>query len=219
MAHDIGYYLARLQETGASDLHLASGVPPTLRIHGTLQRLDEPPLTAADVQGMVFQVLEPQKHHLLTELKNLDFAYESGTDAQGRPRRYRGNVYLQKNGPNLVMRSIPSEIPTLEKLGLPKTLEKLTHYHQGLVLVTGQAGSGKTSTLAALINLINQHSPHHIITIEDPIEYVFTPARALVNQRQVGRDVESFQLALKGALREDPDVIMVGELRDLETIS
>lgn len=215
----IAQYFVEMQARSGSDLHLASGVPPIVRVHGVLERLSEENLSHEDVEGMAGEILSPEDMQRLDVEKNIDFALQHGQDPAGRPYRYRGNVYKQKNGINLVLRSIQSKVPTLEDLGLPAHLEKLTHYHQGLVLATGQAGCGKTATLAALINIINQSRPVHIITVEDPIEYIHENAKALVNQRQVGRDVESFKLALKGALREDPDVILVGELRDLDTIS
>jgi len=215
----IAHYFRLMQEMGASDLHLASGVPPIVRVHGTLERLPRQELSAAEVVSMIREILTDAEIRRLQDEKNLDFALAYGTPEQGGPWRFRGNAYFQKNGPNLVLRGIGSAVPTLEDLGLPSDLARLVGYHQGLVLTTGQAGSGKTATLAALIDVVNSSKPVHIITVEDPIEFIHPNKRALVNQRQVGRDVESFSLALKGALREDPDVILVGELRDLETIS
>lgn len=215
----IAHYFRLMQEMGASDLHLASGVPPIVRVHGTLERLPRQELSAAEVVSMIREILTDAEIRRLQDEKNLDFALAYGTPEQGGPWRFRGNAYFQKNGPNLVLRAIGSAVPTLEDLGLPSDLARLVGYHQGLVLTTGQAGSGKTATLAALIDVVNSSKPVHIITVEDPIEFIHPNKRALVNQRQVGRDVESFSLALKGALREDPDVILVGELRDLETIS
>lgn len=215
----IAHYFRLMQEMGASDLHLASGVPPIVRVHGTIERLPQQELSATEVVAMIREILTDVEIQRLEDEKNLDFALAFGTPEQGGPWRFRGNAYFQKNGPNLVLRGIGSTVPTLQDLGLPTDLARLVGYHQGLVLTTGQAGSGKTATLAALIDIVNSSKPVHIITVEDPIEFIHPNKRALVNQRQVGRDVESFSLALKGALREDPDVILVGELRDLETIS
>lgn len=215
----IAHYFRLMQEMGASDLHLASGVPPIVRVHGTIERLPQQELSATEVVAMIREILTDVEIQRLEDEKNLDFALAFGTPEQGGPWRFRGNAYFQKNGPNLVLRGIGSMVPTLQDLGLPADLARLVGYHQGLVLTTGQAGSGKTATLAALIDIVNSSKPVHIITVEDPIEFIHPNKRALVNQRQVGRDVESFSLALKGALREDPDVILVGELRDLETIS
>ncbi len=204
---------------GASDLHLASGVPPIVRVHGVLERLPQESLAADEVEAMLAEILPREDLERLEADKNLDFALAFGTPEIGGPWRFRGNVYCQKNGLNVVLRGISPTVPTLQSLGLPAELANLVRHHQGLVLATGQAGCGKTATLAALIDVINQEKPVHVIAVEDPIEYIHTNKRALINQRQVGRDVESFSLALKGALREDPDVILVGELRDLETIS
>ena len=215
----IAHYFQQMRELEGSDLHLASGVPPIVRVHGTLKRLTEEKLTADEVDTLALEILSREQFDRVAVEKNLDFALEYGTPEDGGPWRFRGNIYQQKNGKNVVLRFITTVVPTLKTLGLPEDLGRLTRHHQGLVLVTGQAGCGKTATVAAMINMINEEKPVHIITVEDPIEYVHTNKRALVNQRQVGRDVESFKLALKGALREDPDVILVGELRDLETIS
>ncbi len=212
-------YLVALHDCGGSDLHLASGVPPVVRVYGTLNTLDADPLTPEQVAALACEVLSDEGRERLLNNKNVDFSSEIDLGEGRGIWRYRGNVYFQKNGINVVMRAIPSKVPTLEDLGMPGILEKFIHYHHGLVLATGQAGCGKSSTIAAMINLINQTRAVHVITIEDPIEYLHINNKALINQRQVGRDVETFSLALKGALREDPDVIFVGELRDLETIS
>ena len=212
--------LRSMKDCGASDLYLVAGDAPILRVNGLLQRLTEEYILPHEfVEGVAQEIFSDRQLEDLKRQKNLDFALELGHQEEGGPWRLRGNVYYQKNGLNIVLRLIPAQIPTLESLGLPDTLRKLVKHHQGLVLCTGQAGCGKTSTIAALLDLVNESRPAHIITVEDPIEYVFTNKLALINQRQVGRDVESFALALKGALREDPDVIFVGELRDLETIS
>lgn len=213
-------FLDQLNYYQGSDLHIASGVPAGMRQYGTLMPLSSEILSAEFVSDIVREVIagdDPVAR--LEREKNIDFAYQTLT-GDGFITRYRGNAFIQKNGPNLVLRRIPSRIPTIEELGLPAaTIRKLCEHHQGLILATGPAGCGKTSTVAAMIDLINQDRSCHIITMEDPIEFVHENKRALINQRQIGRDVESFSTALRGALREDPDVIMVGELRDLETVS
>ncbi|MGM9992496.1 MAG: type IV pilus twitching motility protein PilT [Candidatus Bruticola sp.] len=212
--------LKMMVDCHASDLYLVSGEAPVARIYGSLQRMTSDYTLPSDfVMEIASSLFDEEQLKTLEKNKNLDFATELGSAEEGGPWRLRGNVYYQKGGLNIVFRLIPSEVPTLQSLGLPESLANLTKYHQGLILCTGQAGCGKTATVAALLDIINSRAPVHIITIEDPIEYVFKNKMALVNQRQVGRDVESFSLALKGALREDPDIIFVGELRDLETIS
>lgn len=212
-------YLIELNKRGGSDLHLATGVPPTFRVNGVLHTMDAPALSHEDVAALASEVIPEDECRRLLEVKNIDFSTEMDLGEGRGAWRYRGNAYFQKEGLNVVLRGVPPKVPTLEELHLPDILRTFVNYHQGLVLATGQAGCGKTATLAALINLINESRPVHIITVEDPIEYIHTNKVALINQRQVGRDVESFALALKGALREDPDVIFVGELRDLETMS
>ncbi|MBQ7528593.1 PilT/PilU family type 4a pilus ATPase [bacterium] len=207
-------------ENRASDLYMIAGEPIIARIHGSLRRLNEEKiLEDEDVINVASSIFTEEQLKALDEEKNVDFAIEIGSEEEGGPWRLCGNAYEQKNGLNIVFRLIPNKVPTLEELNLPSTLANLTKYRQGLILCTGQAGCGKTATIAALLDIVNHTTPAHIITVEDPIEYKFTSDLALINQRQVGRDVESFSLALKGALREDPDIIFVGELRDLETIS
>ncbi len=211
-------FLLEMIRAGGSDLHLPSGSPPMVRIHGELQPLDLPRLESEQVRQMTMEILTaPLIDHLLEEA-TVDFVYEM----EGGPptmRRFRANAFYQKHGLNVVFRGISSRIPSLEELGLPRVLEQLTHHHHGLVLVVGPAGCGKSSTLAALVQHLNETRASHVITLEDPIEYVFDNDWALVVQRQVGNHVESFATALRAALREDPDVIVVGEMRDLETIS
>jgi len=186
-----------------------------MRLHGQLMRLTDQTLSAEEVDALLIPVLDEEALARLREARSIDFAWQ--IDLADAAQRFRVNYYFQKYGMDGVFRVIPSHIPTLAELGLPETLGDMTRHHQGLVLVTGPAGSGKTSTLAALINLLNQSHPRHIITIEDPIEYIHTPQRSLINQRQVGTHTSSFTRALRAAVREDPDVILVGELRDLET--
>jgi twitching motility protein PilT len=189
-----------------------------VRIHGELEFMpDEQPLSASQVRTMAMEVLGRREQELLFEHTDVDFVYEPAEEHESL-RRFRANVFFQKNGLNIVLRGIPRRIPTLASLDLPRSMEAFTRHHQGLVLVTGPAGCGKTATLAALIDIINEEKAVHIITVEDPVEYVHQNKKALIIQRQVGQHVDSFQTALKAALREDPDVIMVGEMRDLETM-
>jgi len=210
-------YLNEMVRLGGSDLHLPSCCPPMIRIFGRLKKTEFPAFKPEILEAMVMEILSDDEKKILLEEKNVDFVYQM--DDENAPiNRFRTNVFYQKNGLNIVFRGIPKKIRTIQELGLPPTIEKLTHYHQGMVLVTGPSGCGKTATLAALINLINQKRSLHVITVEEPIEYMFKNERSLVIQRQVRRDVDKFATALKASLREDPDVIMVGEMRDLETI-
>lgn len=205
-----------LEETvrkGASDLHLLEGLPPTLRVDGDLLPLGAKPLTSADLYSFLDQLLpEDRKNRFLKE-KELDFAYEF----KGRAR-FRINLYVQRGSIAFAIRFIPYEIPKLEDLNLPPVLKELTRRQSGLILVTGPTGSGKSTTLASMINLINEERSLHVVTIEDPIEYVYTPRRCVISQREVGEDTHSFGNALKHVLRQDPDVILIGEMRDLETM-
>jgi twitching motility protein PilT len=205
-----------LEETvrkGASDLHLLEGLPPTLRVDGDLLPLGAKPLTSADLYSFLHQLLpEDRKNRFLKE-KELDFAYEF----KGRAR-FRINLYVQRGSIAFAIRFIPYEIPKLEDLNLPPVLKELTRRQSGLILVTGPTGSGKSTTLASMINLINEERSLHVVTIEDPIEYVYTPRRCVISQREVGEDTHSFGNALKHVLRQDPDVILIGEMRDLETM-
>lgn len=199
---------------GASDLHLRADERVLLRTGGRLAAAGDSPLPADQVRRRAEELLGPAARLRLEREGQVDFAYSLTGVA-----RFRGSAYRHQHGLALVLRAIPAEVPTLADLGLPSTLAKLTNHHQGLVLLTGPAGCGKSSTLAALVRLINEERRDHVVTIEDPIEYLHPPLRCVVNQRQVGRDTASFSRALKAALREDPDVIAIGELRDLETIS
>jgi twitching motility protein PilT len=208
---------ALLRETvdkGASDLHLSTGEPPMLRVHGDLLRTEHPALTPESVTGLVNSIMnEHQRSHFSKE-HEVDFACE--VPGKGR---FRVNVFLHSRGPGAVLRTIPTEIPSLDSLNLPPVLRELCTRERGLVLVTGPTGSGKSTTLAAMVDVINQTWDAHILTVEDPIEFVHPPKRCLVNQREVGPHTGSFTNALRSALREDPDVILIGEMRDLETIS
>lgn len=208
-------YLLFGQEYDCSDIHLATSSRPMWRRYGALQEIwpNADVLTAADTDRLVKGFLGPKELKRLNERGDVDFAYATERG------RYRASVVKQRLGYDMVFRIINTKVRTMQDLGLPNTLKPLTQYHNGLVLVTGSVGSGKSTTLAALINEINNERNDHIITLEDPIEYVFSSAQCHVNQREVHTHTESFAAALRGALREDPDVIMVGEMRDLETIS
>lgn len=201
-------------DQGASDLHLVSGSQPILRVHGELQRIRYPTLENDDLKKMLYEVAPEYKIKLFEETGDVDFAYEIPGMA-----RYRANYFVQKYGVAAVFRQIPDTILTVEQLGLPPVLNKLPLYPKGLVLVTGPTGSGKSTTLAALVDYANTHRKDHILTIEDPVEFVHRSRNCVVNHREIGLHTRSFASALRAALREDPDMIMVGEMRDLETIS
>jgi len=206
--------LEQASALGASDLHLSSGEPPALRVHGDLARLESPPLTAHQVLELAHSIMSDAQRERFAVEHDADFACE--LPGAGR---YRVNVFVQSRGPGAVLRAIPTQIPSLEDMALPPALKEICEKERGLVLVTGPTGSGKSTTLAAMVNHINQTWDAHILTVEDPIEFVHTPKRCFVNQREVGPHTNSFASALRAALREDPDVILVGEMRDLETIS
>ena len=200
----------------ASDVHIGVGAPPLMRRHGTLQPLfhDATVLTAAHTEALVHTFLNPQQLEVLEKNKGLDFSH----DIPGLAR-FRANVVRQRKGHDAVFRIINTKVRTMDELGLPEQLKVLTQYHNGLVLLTGAVGCGKSTTLAAMVQEVNTHRSDHIITLEDPIEYVFVPAGCQITQREVHAHTESFGAALRASLREDPDVIIVGEMRDLETIS
>ena len=205
-------FLSFARRQGASDLHINAGSPPLLRKDGVLMTLEREPFTAQETEALLFSALDGDQTSLLHEQLALDTCCEfTGLG------RYRSCFAKQSRGWDGAFRIVDQAIPTFEKLQLPMHLKQLTEYHQGLVLVAGPAGCGKTTTLAAMIQLINQHREDHIITMEDPIEYVHTPEKSHISQRQVGDHTMSFSAALRAALREDPDVIMIGELRDRET--
>jgi twitching motility protein PilT len=201
-------------ESGASDIHVHSGAPLKLRMHQQLYDHGSQALTQKEAEALVLGCLDPEERALFEERGELDFCYELRGVG-----RFRANVYRQLRGTDAALRFIPLQPPSLDDLGLPSTLARFTSYHQGMVLLTGPTSCGKSSTMAALVNLINEERAEHILTIEDPIEYLHNSNRCLVNQRSVQRHTESFARALRAALREDPDVIVIGELRDRETIS
>jgi len=208
-------YLAIGQQAGASDIHLGVNAPPIWRLHGTLQPIwpDAPRLKAEQTKKLADSFLTDAQRTLIDERGDADFAY---ANAKGR---YRASVARQRLGTDIVFRIINTRVRTMDELGLPQHLKLLTRYHNGLILVTGSVGSGKSTTLAALVEQVNLERREHIITLEDPIEYVFEQKGCHITQREVHTHTASFGVALRGALREDPDVIMVGEMRDLETIS
>lgn len=201
-------------EQGASDLHITSGAPPYLRVHGNMTPLNYRELSNQDVQGLLFEILSEKQKKAFVEKWELDFAYTLAGIG-----RFRCNIFMQRKGLGAVMRTIPEKIKTAQELGLPSSIMDLIDCDRGLILVTGPTGSGKSTTLAAMIHEINMTREAHIITVEDPIEFVHPNIKSLINQREVGSHTKSFANALKAALREDPDILLVGELRDLETIS
>lgn len=205
--------LTMANKNGASDVHLAAGNPPLFRVSGDMQPAAETALTGAQIKDMLYSIMSEQQRTEYERDLELDFAISFGEEM-----RFRVNAFNTLTGPAAVMRSIPTKILTLEDLAAPEVLKKLTKLHKGLVLVTGATGSGKSTTLAAMVNHINETSARHILTIEDPVEFVHKSKKSLVNHREVGTHTKSFSRALKSALREDPDVILVGEMRDLETI-
>ena len=201
-------------DKGGSDLHITAGSPPRIRVNGKLLPLEQlPPLTPVDTKQMTYTVLTDAQKHTFEEGNELDFSF----GLKGLSR-FRGNLFVQRGATGGVFRTIPFKIKTFQELGLPPIVEELSKKPRGLILVTGPTGSGKTTTLAAMINKINEEREDHIITIEDPIEYLHPSKKALVNQREVGADTSSFKKALKHVLRQDPDVVLLGELRDMETI-
>ena len=210
----IDAFFKLMNEQGASDLHLASGLPPALRLRGEIERIKYKNLTNDELRGMLYEITPEDKIKVFEETGDVDFGYEIPGLA-----RYRANFFMQKNGVGAVFREIPSSILSAEQLGLPPVIPKLASLPRGLVLVTGPTGSGKSTTLAAIVDVANKTRKDHIITVEDPIEFVHQSKSCIVNHREVGLHTQSFSAALRGALREDPDVILVGELRDLETIS
>lgn len=201
-------------ERGASDLHLAVGLPPTIRVHGELKPLEDSALTPKKMEELVFSLLQANQKERFLKEREMDVSYQlkDGT-------RFRVNLHCEKDNFGLVARVIPTSIPSLEDIGMPEVVYNLTRMDYGLVLVTGPTGCGKSTTLAAMIKLINSERSLNIITLEDPIEFLFKPDKSIIKQRQLGTDMISFAEGLKHTLRQDPNVIMVGEMRDLETIA
>jgi len=200
-------------ERGSSDLHLTVGLPPVVRVDGSLTRLDYRPLSPQDTQRLIYDILTNDQVEIFERVRELDFSY--GMKTVGR---FRVNVYRQRGSVGAALRSIPDQIPTFEQLNLPPLLRELSRKHSGLILVTGPTGSGKSTTIACMIDTVNCERPVHIMTMEDPIEYLHRHKKGMVNQRELKTDTDSFANALRAVLREDPDVVLIGEMRDLETI-
>ncbi len=214
METDFAEMLIEVMERKASDLHLTAGVPPMVREKGKLRPLDHPPLTAQQTRNIVYSILTNDQRQRLESEWQVDLSYAIPDRA-----RFRVNAYFQRASIGAALRLIPQEMPELDSLGVPPVLTEFTKKPRGLVLVTGPTGSGKSTTLAAMIDRINREEHEHIMTVEDPIEFLHPHKSCIVNQREIGGDAKSFGMALKAALRQDPDVILVGEMRDLETIA
>ncbi|WP_288383413.1 type IV pilus twitching motility protein PilT [uncultured Acinetobacter sp.] len=210
---DITELLAFSVQNRASDLHLSAGLAPMIRVDGEVRRINLPALEHSEVYRLVYDIMNDKQRRDYEEKLETDFSFEVPNLA-----RFRVNVFNQNRGAGAVFRTIPSQVLTLEELGLGKIFRDICDYPRGLVLVTGPTGSGKSTTLAAMLDFINHHRYDHILTVEDPIEFVHEPKKCLINQREVHRDTLGFNEALRSALREDPDIILVGEMRDLETI-
>ena len=210
---DIAELLAFSVKNKASDLHLSAGLPPMIRVDGDVRRINIPALDHKQVHALVYDIMSDKQRRDFEEFLEVDFSFEIPSLA-----RFRVNAFNQNRGAGAVFRTIPSEVLTLEDLGCPRIFKELIDQPQGLILVTGPTGSGKSTTLAAMLDHINKSEYAHILSVEDPIEFVHTSQKCLINQREVHRDTHGFNEALRSALREDPDIILVGELRDLETI-
>lgn len=211
---DITQLLAFVMQNDASDLHLSAGNPPIVRVYGSLKRLKSDSLTNESIRGMLYSIMTDDQRAEFEKNLELDFAISFGEKA-----RFRVNAFTNRQGAAAVFRTIPSVVPTMEELDLPAVIRRFSELEKGIILVTGPTGSGKSTTLASMINHINETMPKHILTVEDPVEFFHTSKKSLVNHRELGNDTHSFARALKSALREDPDVILVGEMRDHETIS
>ncbi len=210
--HDI---LQMLVDQEGSDIHIVTGMPPMLRVHGELQAIPgAPALTQEQAEALIIPILKPEQKDFVNVNKEIDFGYQFLDKG-----RFRVNVYHQQNKMAAALRLIPARVKTIDELQLPAVFHQLTEFKQGLVLVTGPTGEGKSTTLAALIEEINATRADHVLTIEDPIEFIYTPKKSLLSQREIGQDTNGWDIALRSALREDPDVVLVGEMRDFETIA
>jgi twitching motility protein PilT len=213
MAVEIDQLLSFAVKNNASDLHISADLPPMIRVDGDIKRINMPEMSHKEVHSMIYDIMNDKQRKSYEEFLETDFSFEIPDLA-----RFRVNAFNQARGAAAVFRTIPSEILTLEDLGAPKIFKDISMYPRGIVVVTGPTGSGKSTTLAAMVDYVNDNRPDHILTIEDPIEFVHKSRRSLINQREVHRDTLGFNEALRSALREDPDVVLVGEMRDLETI-
>jgi twitching motility protein PilT len=213
MAVEIDQLLSFSVKNNASDLHISAGLPPMIRVDGDIKRINMPEMSHKEVHSMIYDIMNDKQRKSYEEFWETDFSFEIPELA-----RFRVNAFNQARGAAAVFRTIPTEILTLEDLAAPKIFKDISMYPRGIVIVTGPTGSGKSTTLAAMVDYVNDNRPDHILTIEDPIEFVHKSRRCLINQREVHRDTLGFNEALRSALREDPDVVLVGEMRDLETI-
>jgi twitching motility protein PilT len=210
---DIVELLSFAYKNKASDLHLSSGMPPMIRVHGDVRKINLPPMEGKEVHKLIYDIMNDLQRKIYEEIKECDFSFEIPNLA-----RFRVNAFQQQRGAAAVFRAIPSKVLSLEQLNAPNIFKEIASFPRGIVLVTGPTGSGKSTTLAGMVDYINENEFGHILTVEDPIEFVHQSKRCLINQRELGPHTMSFANALKSALREDPDVVLVGEMRDLETI-
>src|SRR5882672_12653692 len=211
---ELDRFLNVIVKHGGSDLHIGEGQPPKMRVHGDIMPIRDEPISHEEATRMLSEISGPHNWEIFEQRGDLDFAYE-----MDEASRFRSNYFKQSNGYGAVFRLIPTKIATLEQLGIPLVVREFANFRGGLVLVTGPTGSGKTTTQAALIDFINENFSRHVVTIEEPIEFVHDNKRSIITQREVPRDSISFAAGLKAALREDTDIVLIGEMRDLETIS
>src|SRR5258708_4607494 len=211
--HEVDKLFRMVMKHEGSDLHLKVGLPPMMRLKGIIRHMEMRPLSQDDMERLVYPIMSERLRNMLEETGVADFAHVVGNDEC----RFRVNFFKQRGRLSLVARRVNNNVPTFAKLGLPPSIEKLCHYDQGMIILAGVTGSGKSTTIASMLDFINERERVHILTIEDPIEYMFTDKKAVINQREVGLDVSDWNTALKHAVREDPDIILVGEMRDRDT--